>query len=248
MVLYKPNIAKLRRICYFFSVKIFLSMPKDSISKSEKKTQEYLDRLYSSESFIEFKNNFIKKYKNKKRSDSNFNPSLTLDLMEFCKKNNLDIISFQYIAFSWIGDQARVHQDPHNLFVLPISVLDVAKEDKINYSDSLFPIALHISIYATKRDIIDFVEKHYADIIQPVQLSIPSEIAGNKGLKNIRSRNPIIQQRNDFIYKNRLEPYKSITKLVREKFKNVLPDDKTILDQGAIGKIISVENKRRHQV
>jgi len=103
--------------------------------------------------------------------------------------------------------------------------------------DKLFPVRINVSPYASKRDILDFVRKNYNYI---------KEIQDRHKIKmikigKVRSRNPYIQQRNDFIYKHRHLPRRAIMRLVSEKFNEVL-------DYGHISKIISLEKKRRKEL
>lgn len=98
-----------------------------------------------------------------------------------------------------------------------------------------FPVAIQISPYATTRDIIDFIRKN-KNQIQYIQSRFQNPISN---IKKIRTKNPLKQARNDFIYKNRNLRHKQIIAL--------LPKELNFgVDEGSIGKIISIERKRRN--
>jgi hypothetical protein len=101
--------------------------------------------------------------------------------------------------------------------------------------NTIYPIVIRISPYASKRDILNFIEKRYAEEIGPLR-----EKYKKKEIKigKYRRKSPIIQKRNDLIYKNR---HKS-TKEIKEELKSKLGD---ITGYAEIRKIISLENKRR---
>ena len=101
----------------------------------------------------------------------------------------------------------------------------------------LFPVRVDISPYASKRDILDFIRKNY-DRIKEIQDKHKIKVIK---IGKIRSRKPHIQKRNDFIYKHRHLPRREIMRLVSKKFNEVL-------DYGHIGKIISLEKKRRKEM
>lgn len=103
-----------------------------------------------------------------------------------------------------------------------------------NELDKKFPILIRVSAYASQNDIRDFIQTN-KDRILRIQ-----EEHRKKGilLGKIRSKNPIIQERNQFIYENRNLKLKEITKLVYENFHEHL-------DEGNVGKIISEEERIR---
>lgn len=106
---------------------------------------------------------------------------------------------------------------------------------KVESDDFAYPIAIRLSPYASRRDIIDFVEQTYTPFIKELQdryKMIDVEIGKQ------RKRDPATVARNNFIYENRRKSRKIIMKLVAEKYKEVL-------DEGHISKIISHETKRR---
>lgn len=111
---------------------------------------------------------------------------------------------------------------------------DLSKEDIEHY-----PVSVRISPYASKRDILDYVERFFPYILHTQKDYI------NKNIKigKFKTRKTNIQERNDFIYKNRNLSRKEIMRLVGDKF-----GPNAVIDYGYIGKIISMEKKRRKEV
>jgi len=99
-----------------------------------------------------------------------------------------------------------------------------------------YPAAILISPYAGERDILDFVKKLYKTEIEPIQKKYknPDSLIGK-----LKKRNKIKKTRNQFIYENRYLPYKKLAHLVNKNFSGHQ------VDEGSVGKIISLEKKRR---
>lgn len=112
---------------------------------------------------------------------------------------------------------------------------DVKEDD-----DLLYPIAVRISPHASLRDILDYIKTTY-----PYQISFLQKKYKDKDIKlgKFKKRKSIIQERNEFIYQNRDLPRQEIMKLVTDKF-----GSKNIVDYGYIGKIISLEKKKRKEL
>jgi len=98
-----------------------------------------------------------------------------------------------------------------------------------------FPMAILISPYATQNDITNFATKIWP-LIEQTSKTYPHEHKIGK----IKTRNETITLRNQLIYDNRYFPNKAVSEKVMKKFDPV--------DQGNIGKIISIEKKRRKEV
>jgi hypothetical protein len=114
-----------------------------------------------------------------------------------------------------------------------------------------YPIAINISPYATKRDILDYVERAYKSEIQSRQKR--HQIAGSPQ-KNIhpRMRRPlnssladIRQERADFIYRHRHLSLSALASELYGTFEVYKKPNIFHLDQGTIGKLLSIERKRR---
>ena len=106
--------------------------------------------------------------------------------------------------------------------------------------DLLYPIAVRISPHASLRDILDYVRSVYNYEIYPLQKKYKDK---NIKLGKFKARKSAIQERNDFIYHNRNLHRKEIMRLVTDKF-----GSKNTIDYGYIGKIISLEKKKRKEL
>ncbi len=144
---------------------------------------------------------------------------------------SLDLLLYDYdlCEILDVPEESFIQQDPEfgNIF----------KELDIN-RDYEFPVAIRISPYASKRGILEFIEKN-SKFIKRIQEKYKREIY----LGKIRKRNPLIQKRNEFIYKNRHLPKKMIVELVKTIFRG-----KLIVGYSEISKIISLEEKIRKEV
>lgn len=100
-----------------------------------------------------------------------------------------------------------------------------------------YPTIIKINSSASQRDIISFIKSNW-NIIKAHQKK--NENFTQK-IKSLRNKNIEKKKRNDFIYQNRHLPIKNIFKMVSDKFGEVL-------DDGHIGKILSLEKKRRKEV
>lgn len=102
-----------------------------------------------------------------------------------------------------------------------------------------YPIALRIHPEASQRDIVEYIKKHWLEI----KFYQDQYVSKNKkaSFKNSKTKeNPWKKERRDYIYENRHLLRKKIMELVTTKF-----GPHRNIDQGHIGKIISLEKKRR---
>jgi len=113
---------------------------------------------------------------------------------------------------------------------------DYEQERKVRKNKE-FPVAIRISPYASERDIIDFIKKNFSEIEAHQSTHRSDKIKIGK----VKKKKPHIQERNDFIFAHRNLPRKKIMTMVTDKFQETL-------DYGHIGKIISLEIKRRKEV
>lgn len=166
------------------------------------------------------------------------------DIEVLCKKYKLHYVDwFQDVEHLLYFDEFEDIFDLNSKSLLLISDLVYEKTDPYSaetqeQDDKHFPIALKISPYATRRDIIDFIKKKYKLFILPLQKNYRED---STRIGKLRLRNEKITKRNNFIYKNRTLPRKDIVKLVSKEFGEVL-------DYGHISKIISLENQRREKM
>jgi len=99
-----------------------------------------------------------------------------------------------------------------------------------------YPVGIFIHPYMTQNDIIDTIKRLYKFEIKPLQ----EKYGMNKsGFGTSRRKSKRVEDRNNFIYENRVKPTKELVKLVREKFND-------ILDYTYIQKIIRDERLRRN--
>lgn len=105
--------------------------------------------------------------------------------------------------------------------------------------DKLYPIAIKISPYASERDIINFVQKTYRTLIKPLQKKYK---VNELSLGKVRIKSEKILRRNDEVYKTRSMKVSESVKHIKNKLKD------GSLDEGSIGKIRSLEAKKRRKV
>lgn len=99
-----------------------------------------------------------------------------------------------------------------------------------------YPVIIRISPYASRRDIEDYINRFYP-FISATQKQYQHE---NFKIGKFKNKKDSIKERNNFIYEHRDLPRKEIMKLVVDKF-----GTSEIIEYGYIGKIISMEKKKR---
>ncbi|MFA5967137.1 MAG: hypothetical protein WC805_01285 [Patescibacteria group bacterium] len=161
-------------------------------------------------------------------------------IKELCEK--LDLIPLR--DWRWIIEtyalynQAFLCIDPNSHNLCYVTDLATHKDSLGNELTTdltkMYPIALLISPHASKRDILDYIEKLYSTEIEPAQ---EKHKGGSRWIKPVRKKRQ--RQRNDFIYDNKNLPLAKIADIVQEKFGGDL------MDEGAVSKIISLESKKR---
>lgn len=103
--------------------------------------------------------------------------------------------------------------------------------------DKYFPIALRISPYASKRDIINYIEKNFREVSE-IQQTYKNELIK---IGHVRTKRQGKRKIHEFIWTNQSVPMKELKDLVHEKFKEVLMGHE-------LKAIIKKENKRRKKV
>jgi len=144
-------------------------------------------------------------------------------------KSNYSINDFNFCE---VGDIESIKK--------AIPVQNNALEDLISLEFGDFPVILKINPAIGQRVLVNYIESHWKLINYYLQKYKNKD----SKLGKTRTRNKLKRERDRFIYKNRDLPYKDIVVLVSDKFPTV---SKTI-DEGSVGKIISLERKRRKQV
>lgn len=103
---------------------------------------------------------------------------------------------------------------------------------------STYPIAIHISPYASKRNILDYVEKYYMTEINRLQRQYRDPVVG---IGRHRTKKASIRNRNRFLYNNQRMNRKQLVRIVNQRY------PEASVDEGSVGKIISIERKRRKE-
>jgi hypothetical protein len=102
----------------------------------------------------------------------------------------------------------------------------------------IYPVTLHISAYASERDILDYILAVYNPEIKRVQKEYRKP---DVGIGKYKKRNVAVLKRNIVMYENRTDSNEKIAGLVKEKF----PEKP--LRPSSIGKTVARERKRRQQ-
>lgn len=173
------------------------------------------------------------------KNNKNKQTELENEIEEICKKYSLHFLDDStiktYLFYRKID--FPVPEMSNMCFVVDLSKEPISK--KIKKSDDFnFPIAIRISPYASKRDILDYVKITFKDVIS--QLQKKHKINGVE-IGKFKKRKPECKARDNFIYENRHLPRMKIMKLANAKF-NIN------IEYGLVGKIISNERKRRKEV
>lgn len=118
----------------------------------------------------------------------------------------------------------------NEVFSRPVPIeLDTAKQSHIR----AYPISIDIHKFATKRDVLDYIEKRWNFIESYLEVYRD---------KNVRFRKRKIERKVvDYIWENKKEPAKKIVELIAKKFL----DNNLNLGYEDILKIISNEKNRR---
>jgi len=164
------------------------------------------------------------------------------DVWKLCAKINLHNFECFDLVESYLYFNNLLHYDKRpdflNLCIISDTIDEIEdplSKEQAEGDNRMFPIAIRISPYASLRNIQEYLEVAYATRIKPLQEKYKKK---NALIGRIKSKNPLVAKRNDFIYKNKDLPRKKIKELVEEKFD-------ISLEYEYIGKIISDEKKKR---
>ena len=174
------------------------------------------------------------------RDDWDIRREIEAEISGFCRQSGL-------LPRDWMGvfegylfyNKLLLDPDPNSHNLLLVSDLKEKKdslgrnvgEDEIN----TYPVTLHISPYSTKRDILDYISKMYKTEIEPIQKKYRND---QSTIGKHRKKKPTIQKRNKFLWNNRHLSRKQLSSTVNSMYPNKV-------DQGGVGKIISIEKKQR---
>lgn len=107
--------------------------------------------------------------------------------------------------------------------------------EHIEKENEFLPIQIRISPFAGKNELREFIENNWKNIRAKCDECLNHDLE----MKKFRTRDFKVWDRNMLIYENKHLPYKHIHSLVRQEYAEDPPDE------GEIGKIISIESKRR---
>ncbi|MEI6553582.1 MAG: hypothetical protein WCO09_03370, partial [bacterium] len=111
---------------------------------------------------------------------------------------------------------------------------------KVDEDDlEIYPVTLHISPYASERDILDYIHAVYKPEIERVQNTYKRK---DVGIGKYKKSNYAVSKRNAVIFNNRYSPSKKISRTIKEEF------PEAPLKLSSINKTISREQKRRQQL
>ncbi len=210
-----------------------------------KKLVNYIKEILKEEPFKESILKIRKKYnidvnKNKEEKSLSFPNGIEEEALELLNKYHLEFECLNFIVLYILRDEFSENDIGNMLFTEDI--IDT-KESLISghnpYTEEQFPVVIRISPYASKRDILNYVEKLYRFSIEPFQKANQKKTT----LGKVKNKKTIIEKRNDFIYENRKLPRKEIMRLIGDKF-----GSNNIIDYGYIGKIISLEKRKRKEL
>lgn len=154
---------------------------------------------------------------------------LQKELEELCNRYDLSHPEWREVIEHYLFyNEFCLAYSPNSYNLCEISVIE---------NNPLYPVAIKISPYATTRDITNYVTKMRL-VIGKLQKQYQKQ---RTRIGKARSKQPSVEERNEFIYQNRRLPRRKIKELISNRFK-------TDLDYEYIGKIISEENKKRKEV
>lgn len=170
---------------------------------------------------------------------------LTDEIEKFAQKNHLHRLDEDVLSIYVFYNEIEFPFSPNAYNLCTISDVLMEKEEPFSEEiqkddDRLYPIAIRVSPYASLRDILDFIKKTYKYHISELQNKYKE-----KGVKigKVKARRSEVRERNSFIYENRHLPRRKISQMIIEKF-----GSRQAIDYGYIGKIISLEKKKRKEV
>ena len=199
-----------------------------------RKLVNYLKELFKKESFKKDIRDIRIRLKTGLSSD------LMDETVKLLDKYHLEFECLEFIM-TYVTDNEFIEEFIGNMLFIE-DIVD-AKESLSNESNSItdekFPVVIRVSPYASERDILDYVKKMYSVFILPIQERYKKQTT----LGKVKNKRQFIQDRNDYIYENRHLPRKEIMRLVTDKF-----GGEYSIDYGYIGKIISLESKKRKEL
>jgi len=210
-------------------------------SKGFKKLWNYFLHIINSEEFqkdIEkIRDKFKIDIKDKTNKDSIKYSLYSVELEKLTKKYGLDSSTWWTSLEPYIFNGEVIPPIDTDLCILSDNIND---PDLSEQSINCYPVSIRISQYASKRDIFDFVNRFFP-IISSIQKNYKEE---SVKIGKFKTKKKYIQNRNNFIYKNRfVYSHKKLMTITNKRFPHNM-----IFDYGYIGKIIYTETRRRKKV
>ncbi len=142
-----------------------------------------------------------------------------------------------YVVFN----SSDLRELPYFSFDFDLCSLEAIEGDRegLTMKDLEFPISIRISPYASLRDIADYIKKNS----KMIEDKLKAYRANYIKIGRVKKKKTAIQERNDFIYEHRHLKRREIMSLLGDKF-----GKGQIIDYGYIGKIISLEKKKRKEL
>lgn len=164
-------------------------------------------------------------------------------LKELCGKYQLHYMDWHEVIGKYLFyNRFEVSKYKNSFSICRVADLIEEKKEQISKQfekddDMAYPIAIRVSPYASQRDIVDFVKKSHP------QIEVYQKSYRDPKIKigKVKSKKEKTKLRSEFIYQYRHLPRKQIMRLVNSTFNE-------LLDYGHIGKIISLETKKRKEV
>lgn len=169
-------------------------------------------------------------------------------ISKICQKYKLHYFDFSDILLSFVYyNFLKPLDEIGSCGLLRVSDVVVDREEiggLFEISDDIvYPISIRISPYASQRDIVNFIENKsvWKNSIKFLQDKYKEK---DIMIGRVRRKDNQIQKRNDYIFKHRNLSRKEIVHLVYKKF----PELSDPIDEGSVGKVISLERKKRKEV
>ncbi len=161
-------------------------------------------------------------------------------IKEFCENQQIPSKDWKFVIEQYLFfNKIFLSQEPnsHNLcYVTDISTKkDSLGQDLTKDLILAYPVGLLISPYASKRDILDYIEHIFTTEIKPLQEKYENE---DSFIGKSRQKMTLTKKRANLVWENQDKPLKEIAELI----KTVLGTD---IDVGAVGKLLSLERKKR---
>ncbi len=199
-------------------------------TQGERKIDQHIEDLGKNEVFKK-RLAVIKQEKSRKKVEGLllqlcYDFSINYDLFKRIKGNE-DILKNMNYPWENMGDMCEISFDFPGIFTG--SIVKTPLETKLH--KLAYPIRMDIHRFATKRDVLDFIDKKWRIIEKESKLFMKSE-------KRIRARKN--KERDDFIWNNKQLSASEIVKLVSDNFQGV------VMGREEVYKVINLEKERRN--